>query len=199
VSSTCLPVLTGAPGSGKTALALAVARAAAQEGKARGATVLTGDASDHLVEAATQGRWVIVDELDPASYEQALTPLSSFLAGIPVTFGEAEATPADDWRLLATWNGPTPPRAPVLRRFALITVHPPATDELRAAIRHAAAQDGTAAAAAEKLVHYGDRVGTGVLLEAARHAAARQAAAPTDPDTLARELVAAYIAPLIEP
>ena len=38
-----------------------------------------------------------------------------------------------------------------------------------------------------------------MLLEAAQHAAARQAATPTDPDTLARELITAYIAPLIEP
>ena len=95
---------------------------------------------------------------------------------MPVTFPDGEATPAEDWRIVATWNGATPPRAAILRRFALITVHPPADDELHAAIKHAAGQDATATAAAEKLVHYQDRVGTGVLLEAAKHAAARQAA-----------------------
>jgi MoxR-like ATPase len=192
-------LLTGAPGSGKTQLALAVARAAAQEGRARGATVVTGDASRHIVEAAAQGRWVVVDELDPAAFEAQLAPLSTFLGGTPVTFPDGEATPAEDWRLIATWNGSQAPRAAILRRFAVIMVHPPASEELRAALQHAANHDAAATAAAERLTHYTDRVGTGVLLEAARHAAARQAATPTDPDTLTNELIAAYIAPLIEP
>ncbi len=192
-------LLIGTPGSGKTALALAIARAAAQEGKARGATIVTGDPSAHIIEAASQGRWVVVDELDGADFETALAPLSTFLGGVPVTFPEGEATPAEDWRIIATWNGATLPRSAILRRFALITVHPPAHDELHAAIKHAAGQDATATAATEKLVHYQDRVGTGVLLDAAKHAAARQAATPTDPDTLAAELITAYIAPLIEP
>jgi MoxR-like ATPase len=192
-------LLTGAPGSGKTTLALAVTRAAAQEGKARGATVVTGDPSAHLVEAATQGRWVVADEIDGTDFEQVLAPLSSFLAGVPVTFAAGEATPSEHWRLIATWNGAKPPRAAILRRFAVIAVHPPASEELRAAIEHATSRDATATAAAQKLVHYADRVGTGVLLDAARHAAARQAATPTDPDTLAAELVTAYIAPLIDP
>jgi len=125
--------------------------------------------------------------------------LSSFLAGVPVTFAGGEAAPADDWRLIATWNGAEPPRAAILRRFAVIEVKPPSEDELHAALKHATGHDATATAAAEKLTHYADRVGAGVLLDAARHAAARQAAVPTDPDTLAEELLAAYIAPLIEP
>ncbi|MDA0184702.1 hypothetical protein OJ997_30650 [Solirubrobacter phytolaccae] len=192
-------LLTGAPGSGKTALAMAVARAAAQEGKARGATIVTGDPRDLIPEAAAQGRWVIVDELDQADLQATYAPLSSFLAGIPVTFASGEATPADDWRLIATWNGTEFPRAAIMRRFAVVEVHAPGAEELRAAIHHETHDDATAAAAAEKLVHFADRVGVGVLLDAARHAAARQAAVPTDPDTLAEELVAAYITPLIEP
>src|SRR3954470_24813605 len=56
-------ILTGAPGAGKTTLALAVARAAAQAGRARGATLLavapeTGQAP--LIEAARRGRWVVL-------------------------------------------------------------------------------------------------------------------------------------------
>lgn len=190
-------LLTGATGSGKTALAMAIARAAAQAGKARGATVVTGDPRGTLTEAATQGRWVIVDELD--GQHTQLAPLSTFLAGVPVTFEDGEATPLQDWRVVATWNASEPPRAAILRRFAVVEVHGPTGEELRAAIQHAANGDATAAAAAEKLLAYADRVGTGVLLDAARHAAARQRAVPTDPDTLARELVVAYIAPLIEP
>ncbi len=182
-------LLIGTPGSGKTALAMAVARAAAQEGKARGATIVTGDPRDLVPEAAAQGRWVIVDELDQIDPATTFAPLSSFLGGVPVTFAHGEATPTEHWRLIATWNGAEPPRAAILRRFAVIEVHGPASDELRAAIKHAANNDATATAAAEQLVHYADRVGTGVLLDAARHAAARQAAVPTDPDTLAHELL----------
>ena len=192
-------LLTGTPGSGKTALAMAIARAASQEGKASGATVVTGDPRDLIPEAAAQGRWLIVDELDQADVRDTYAPLSSFLDGVPVTFATGEATPAEDWRLIATWNGDAAPRAAVLRRFAVIALHAPGEEELRAAIKHAAHDDATATAGAEKLLHFADRVGTGVLLDAARHAAARQAAVPTDPDTLAQELVTAYIAPLIEP
>ena len=66
-------LLTGAPGSGKTWLALAIARAAAQAGKARGATVVTGAPKPEvMVDAAARGRWVIVDELDQADPDEAL-------------------------------------------------------------------------------------------------------------------------------
>jgi MoxR-like ATPase len=192
-------LLTGATGAGKTALALAIARAAAQEGRARGVTVVTGDPRDLIPEAAAQGRWLIVDELDQADLRTTYAPLSSFLGGVPITFADGEAEPDAQWRIVATWNGDEAPRASILRRFAVVQLHAPAENELHAAIAHATNGDATATAAAEKLVHYGDRVGVGVLLDAARHAAVRQAAVPTDPDTLAQELLTAYIAPLIEP
>ena len=41
-------------------------------------------------------------------------------------------------------------------------------------------------------------LGAGVLIEAANHIRARQAAVPTDAATLADEAVAAYISPLLE-
>ena len=41
-------------------------------------------------------------------------------------------------------------------------------------------------------------LGAGVLIEAANHIRARQAAVPTDAATLADEAIAAYISPLIE-
>ena len=94
-------LLTGAPGAGKTALALAVARAAAQAGRAHGATVVTAEPEwaprALVIEAATRGRWVIVDELDRARPDDALGSLSSFLAGIPIA--------------LAAARRPRPPRA----------------------------------------------------------------------------------------
>ena len=198
-------LLTGAPGAGKTSLAMAVARAAAQAGRAHGATVVTA-APDWapqalLVEAATRGRWVIADELDRAEPDEALGALSSFLAGIPVALGGAqEYAPADGWRIVATWGG-SPPRASaaVLRRFAVVDVIGPPADDLRAALHQAAGGDVNAAHAAERLLVLAEiaPLGAGVFLDAARHAANRRAVAPVDDLTLAREAYAAYVAPLL--
>jgi MoxR-like ATPase len=190
-------LLTGGRGVGKTWLALAITRAAAQAGKARGATVVTGaPALDLVVDAASRGRWVIVDELDQSDPDAALSPLSSFLAGVPVTIDGEEAAPADGWRIVATWNG-EPPRAQILRRFALVDVPPPASEDLRRLLEQAASGDQAAVGAAERLAETG--LGTAVLLDAARHAAARNAVAPTDEPTLAREVFDAYAAPLQDP
>jgi MoxR-like ATPase len=198
-------LLTGAPGAGKTALAMAVARAAAQAGRAHGATVITAttgwDPRALLVEAASRGRWVIADELDRADPDEALGALSSFLAGIPIALGGAqEAAPADGWRIVATWGG-GPPRASaaVLRRFAFVEVVGPPADELRAALHQAAGGDVNAAHAAERLLALADLapLGAGVFIDAARHAAFRRSVAQVDDVTLAREAFAAYVAPLL--
>jgi len=189
-------VLTGAPGSGKTSLALAVARAAAQAGHADGATVVTGAPAQALIaEAAARGRWVIADELDQADADATLRPLSTLLGGVPVTLDGDEAEPAAGWRIVATWNGAPPRGANVLRRFAAIDVTRPPANELKALLHQSDAQ---AAEAVETLLALGMPVGAGVLIEAANHIRARQAAVPTDAATLADEAVAAYISPLIE-
>jgi len=188
-------VLTGAPGAGKTTLALAIARAAAQAGRARGATVVTAaPARELIIEAASAGRWVIADEFNQAKPDEALAALSTLLAGVPVTLGDAEVEPAAGWRIVATWNG-QPPRASVLRRFAIVTLTTPPANELKALLHQS---DPIAAEAVDKLLALGARVGAGVLLDAARHVAARQAAVPTDANTLAEEAFAAYIAPLAD-
>jgi MoxR-like ATPase len=188
-------VLTGASGAGKTTLALAITRAAAQAGKAHGATVVTAaPARELILDAAARGRWMIADEFNQADPDETLSALSTLLGGVPVTLGDGEVEPAGDWRMIATWNG-QPPRASVLRRFAIIVVTSPPADELRALLRQ---RDPIAAEAVEKLLAIGARVGAGVLLDAANHIAARQAAVPTDAGTLAEEAFAAYIAPLAD-
>ena len=65
-------------------------------------------------------------------------------------------------------------------------------------MHQAAGGDPTASRAAGTLLALAERapLGAGVFLDAARHAAARNAAVAADEATLAREAFAAYIAPL---
>jgi MoxR-like ATPase len=209
-------VLVGPAGSGKTTLALATAKAATQAGKTGGATVVTaghrwsardtvGRPGDEewdrgvVLDAAARGRWLIVDELDRARLDRALGDLSSFLAGVPVAFPDGEAAPPDDWRVVATAGGAgLSGSAALLRRFAHVRVPAPTDAELHAAIATAAG-DPVAAAAVTRLLGARELgpVGAGAFLAAARFAAARNAAAPADERALAREALAAYIAPLL--
>jgi hypothetical protein len=210
-------VLVGPAGSGKTTLALAIAKAAAQAGRTGGATVVTaahgwsardtvGRPGDEewergvVVDAAARGRWLIVDELDRARLDRALGALSSFLAGVPVTLPDGEAAPPDGWRVVAT-AGAAGLRGsvPLIRRFAHIRVPPPPDADLRAAVDAAAGGDPVAASAVKRLLGARELgpVGTGAFLAAARFAAARNAAAPADERTLAHEALTAHVAPLL--
>jgi hypothetical protein len=176
-------VLTGPPASGKTELALAVAQAAVDGGKASGVTTLTASDYQETRAAATRGRWVVVDDIA----DQPAPP--AFLARVPITVDGNELTAPDSWRMVAT--AATPPK---LSGFAVIhvTAHP----DLATAIDEAAG-DATAAAATKRLLPLSDltALGAGTFLAAARHAAARRAEHPADEATLAREIYAAYFAP----
>jgi hypothetical protein len=158
--------------------------------------VVTGAPSQALLtDAAPRGRWVIADELDQADADATLRPLSTLLAGVPVTLGGEEAGPARGWRVIATWNGSPPRGSTVLRRFAAVDVARPPADILRGLL---AQSDPQAAEAVETLLALGAPLGAGVLIEAANHIRTRQASVPTDAATLADEAIAAYISPVIE-
>ena len=210
-------VITGAPGSGKTALALATAQAASTAGRSAGAVLVTAShrwsAGDtlgrrartpdepgkpgHVIDAAVRGKWLVIDELDRAPLDRALGALSTFLSGLPVALPYGgEAIPPDGWRVIATAATGTLDAGPaLLRRFAVVEI--PALGEagLDAVISAAANGDETAAGAARRLIPLDEirPLGAGVFADAARHAAERNAIEPADERTLARELYNAYV------
>jgi energy-coupling factor transporter ATP-binding protein EcfA2 len=180
-------LLVGPPGSGKTELALAVTEAATAAGKASGATLIAGaPEQDHVLDAARTGRWLVLEDLE------AMPISSAFLGRHTVTIAGKEVAAPDSWRVVGTAT-----KAPsTLSRFAAIDVdhHP----DLAAAIAHTT-QDTTATAAVKRLLPLRDLqpLGAGLFLAAAAHAAARRAEQPADELTLAREVYAAYIQPLM--
>jgi MoxR-like ATPase len=213
-------VLTGPAGSGKTTLALAIARAAVTSGRASGAVLVTpterwssGDAlgrrarpdgapatAGKVPDSATRGKWLVLDELDRARADKALGGLSTFLGGLPVTLpGGEEVKPAEDWRIVATAIAPLDASPALLRRFAHIEVPFPAQADITALIEHAAGGDPAAAGAAERLLALRELrpLGSGVFTAAAAHAAERNAIEPADERTLAREAYTAYLEPLL--
>ncbi len=164
-------VLVGPAGSGKTRLALAIAKAAAQArqgrrrdrrhrrataGRPRDTLGRPGDEEwerGAVVDAAARGRWLIVDELDRAPLDAALGDLSSFLAGVPVTLPDGENAPPEGWRVVATAGAAGLAGSPALvRRFAHVHVPPPDDAELHRAIDAAAGGDAVAAAAVKRLL-----------------------------------------------
>jgi len=86
-----------------------------------------------------------------------------------------------------------------VRRFAHVKVGRPADDQLQALIDEAAGGDATAAAAVKRLLGARELgpIGTGPYLDAARYAAARNAATPAHEITLAREVLAGFIGPVL--
>jgi MoxR-like ATPase len=212
-------VLTGAPGSGKTTLALAIARAAVTSGRSTGAVLVTptprwssGDAlgrrarpdapatTGAVPAAATRGKWLVIDELDRAHADKALGGLSTFLGGLPLTLpGGEEVKPPEDWRVVATAAGPLDASPALTRRFARVELPFPAQEDIAALIERSSGGDDAAANAAERLLTLRELrpLGAGVFIAAAAHAAERNAIEPADERTLAREAYTTYVEPLL--
>ncbi len=203
-------VLTGAPGSGKTTLALAIAQAAATSGRSSGAVLVTAGERwtsrdtlgarprpgaetprpGHVIAAASRGKWLVIDELDRADVDRAFGGLSSFLAGLPVTLPSGEeASAPKDWRIIATAARALDATPALWRRFAHVELPASSDEEIEAAIVAAAGGDWTAAGAARRLLVLRELrdIGAGVYVDAAAHAAERNAIEPADERTLARE------------
>ena len=212
-------VIAGPAGSGKTSLALAVAKAAVQAGRSEGAALATaspkwtaqdtvgrvgeaGFSQGHVLSAAGKKKWLIIDEIDRAKLDKAFGDLSSFLGGLPLSLpdGSREIAAPKDWRIVATRDssrGAPEASAALLRRFAEIRVPRPDAADLDAAIDAATEGDPTAAAVVKRLAADDElaALGAGPFLDAARHAAERNALSPASDEELEQELRAAYIEP----
>ena len=212
-------VIAGPAGSGKTSLALAVAKAAVQAGRSEGAALSTaspkwtahdtvgrvgesGFSQGHVLSAAGKKKWLIIDEIDRAKLDKAFGDLSSFLGGLPLSLpdGSREIAAPKDWRIVATRDsgrGTQEASAALLRRFAEIRLPRPDAADLDAAIDAATEGDPTAAAVVKRLAAADDLagLGAGTFLDAAHHAAERNALSPASEEELEQELRVAYIEP----
>jgi MoxR-like ATPase len=167
-----------------------------RRGRPDGAPATPGKVPD----AATRGKWLVLDELDRARADRALGGLSGFLGGSPVTLpGGEEVKPPQDWRVIATAPGPLDASPALVRRFAHVEVPFPGQDDIAALLEHAAGGDPAAAGAARRLLPLRELrpLGAGVFTAAAAHAAERNAIEPTDERTLAREAYSIYVEPLL--
>jgi MoxR-like ATPase len=211
-------VISGPAGSGKSSLALAIAKAAVQAGRSAGAALATasptwtaqdtvgrvkddGFSQGHVLAAAGKKKWLLIDEIDRAELDIAFGDLSSFLGGLPLSLpdGSREVAAPSDWRIVATRDsgaGPFDASSALLRRFAQVHLPRPEQADLEQAIDAATEGDPTSAAAVKRLLAADlPELGAGTFLDAARHAAERNALLPATEDELAREVFAAYIAP----
>ena len=205
-------VLSGPAGSGKSSLALAIVKAAVQAGRSEGAALATasptwtaedtvgrvgpdGFSQGHVLSAAGKKKWLLIDEIDRAELDQAFGDLSSFLGGLPLSLpdGSREVAAPADWRIVATRDsgaGPFDGSSALLRRFAQVHLPRPATATLEGAIDAATEGDPTAAAAVKRLLAADlPELGAGTFLDAAKHAAERNALSPATEDQLAHEAV----------
>ena len=153
-----------------------------------------------VVAAAQRDRWLVLDELDRAHLDRALGALSTFLGGLPVdAAGGSEVEPPPNWRIVATAE--QPPTAPPRCCGASPSSSVPAPDEedlgrlierRPAATRSRRPPSGACWACASCAT-----LGAGVFVAAARHGAARNAIEPAGEAELARELLDAYVRPLL--
>jgi energy-coupling factor transporter ATP-binding protein EcfA2 len=211
-------VLAGPAGSGKTTLALAIAKAAVQAGRSEGAAIATaspkwtardtvgrvgdeGFTQGHVLAAAGKKKWLVIDEIERAKPDKAFGDLSSFLAGLPLSLpdGSREVAAPKDWRIVATRDSSRSSRASAAlqRRFAEIRLPRPAAADLEAAVDAATEGDPAAASVVKRLLadEALDGLGAGAFLDAARYAAERNAILPASEEELEAELRTAYLDP----
>jgi MoxR-like ATPase len=214
-------VLTGGAGSGKTGLALALAEAAVRQGRCGSITFTSAgldmDGSETLgrfgdsgfkpglvPEAIAKGQWLVIDELERPSLDDALGRVSTVLGGQPIDLpGGGELKPPKDWRVIATMGdlsrvGET--SGALRRRFVFIEVPVLERAQLNELVDQWADGDDTAAAVGRRLVAINDVVelGPGLYQDAIAYVKARRKLAPADESSLTLEALAGFVLPQLE-
>jgi MoxR-like ATPase len=234
-------MLTGAPGTGKTSLAYAVADLARDAIHCTGYLAVTAtpdwssgetvgeyvDSPEGLVfhpgvflEAISNGRWLVIDELNRADFDRAFGPLFTVLANQPVILpykraghpepiaivpAGAPIPPGTDpmviprhWRIMATMNEfdkETLHRLSyaLMRRFAFIEV-PPAPDEV---VRSLIAGPGELIAKLLPVRQFVE-LGPALFIDAARYTARRMTEPDATPSRVLYEAFYAFLLPQLD-
>ncbi|HVL96606.1 MAG TPA: AAA family ATPase [Solirubrobacteraceae bacterium] len=219
-------VLTGGAGQGKTTLALALAEAAARQGRCAGVTFTSaggrlgsremlgrlrratdgGGAFEPGLVPRTigEGRWLVLDELDRTDLDRALGRVSTVLGGHPVDLpGGGELAPPEDWRVIATMadlSGVARTSAALRRRFVFVEVPVLERAALDDLVARWAGGDAVAEAVGRRLVAVSDVValGPGLYADAIAYVRARRRLAPADEAALTLEALAGFVLPQLE-
>jgi MoxR-like ATPase len=214
-------VLTGGPGQGKTALALALAEAAVRQGKcgsvlftSAGAGMSTRETLGRrgadgfepglVPQSIKQGKWLVIDELDRVRLDRAFGRVSTVLGGQPIDLpGGGELKSPAEWRVIGTMSdlsGVAATSAALRRRFVFIEVPALERAQLDELVETWAAGDEIAAAVGRRLIAANDAVdlGPGLYADAIAYVKARRTLAPADETSLLLEALAGFVLPQLE-
>jgi MoxR-like ATPase len=242
-------ILTGPPGTAKTTLAEVVAATAARLGQSDGYVLTTATADwttyetigglqpaadgalefryGHFLEAISNRRWLVIDELNRSQFDRAFGQLFTVLSGQPVTLPYARPgadsrltlCPADrrpesggdvlqipaSWRVVATMNVFDKSLLfemsyALMRRFAFIEVPSPSPDVFRELIDDWSEGSDVAADLAKSLlgVRAVKDVGPAVYRDIARFAKHRFEDEAADPAEVRFQAFYSYLLPQFE-
>jgi MoxR-like ATPase len=200
-------LLIGTPGSGKTALALAIAEAAVRQNRCKSIHFLpavAGAGGEAVRTAIEEEKWLVIDELDRVNLDDALGGVSTVLGGSPVDLvGGGELKPPSGWRMIATMAdidqvGETTPA--LRRRFVFVEVPVLERPDLETLVGAWAGDDEVAAAVGRRLVAIQDVVdlGPGLYHDAVSYVKARRTLTDAGEDDLTLEALAGFVLPQLE-
>jgi MoxR-like ATPase len=243
-------MLTGPPGTGKTTLAAALCVAALEAGRATGEHVTTTATSDwttyetvgglrpsaetglefrrgQLLDAIAEDRWLLVDELNRAPFDQAFGQLFTVLSGQIVTLpyedpdtgdrvsivpeprtapeGTSPVPVRQTWRLIATMNVFDKDLLfemsyALMRRFAFVEVPVPPEGVYESLIATDAAGDSVSENLAKQFlgVRAVRMIGPASFRDLTRYFVTRRGAGPVTPSRLALEGFHSFLLPQFE-
>lgn len=218
-------VLTGGAGSGKTALALALAEAAVRQGLCKSITFTSAGSGFNsgetlgrrnfaggkdeftpglVPESIANDKWLVIDELDNVRLDRALGRVSTVLGGHPIDLpGGGELKPPEEWRVLATMSdlsGVARTSAALRRRFVFIEVPPIEQPDLEKLVDEWAEGDEVAKAVGMRLIAINNvtPLGPGLYRDAISYVRVRRRLAPADETHLTLEALAGFVLPQLE-